>query len=86
MEDKMKKKIKKRKNRYYVFISIVLFIAQGLTYMTHFIQHDDLPFYNLASFIGYNFLAIIGVINLILAIKKEKPSNDVDESSTPQKG
>jgi len=82
----MKKRIKKRKNKYSILASIVLFVLQVLSYMTSFVRHDGLPFYNLGSFIGYNFLAIIGVIILILALKKEKPSKDDDESPTSQRG
>ena len=72
----MKKKTSKKKTKYYVSTSILLFIVQGGSYITHFVVEDGLPFYNLGSFIGYNIFAILGIVNLIIVLNlmKEKPS------------
>ncbi|MDY0277188.1 MAG: hypothetical protein RBQ97_03805 [Acholeplasma sp.] len=72
----MKKKTIKKRIRYHVSITILLFIVQVGTYITHFVVEDELPFYNLGSFIGYNMFAILGVINLILVLKREKQSKE----------
>lgn len=46
----MKRNKSKKRTRYYIFVAIVLFAIQGMIYLTHFINSDDLPFYNVGSF------------------------------------
>jgi ABC-type multidrug transport system permease subunit len=57
-----------------VIAAIGLFIAQGAAYLSRSIRQEDTPFHNLAQFIGYNIVAILGLIILVLAFKKDKPS------------
>ncbi len=71
----------KKKRKYYLRTSIILFIAQLLAYYGNSSSDNPISNQSFAYFIGYNIFVILAVINLILYAKHKEKSETNDNNS-----